>query len=143
MFAVLAIWGIIGYKIISALNPEAPKSSPQEMVVNFKPQITKEKDTFSIQDLDRDPFLGTIHKKTTTASIIRPINTQTEWPQVIYGGLVKKQNTNTQIFVVNINSKQYLLKKGQSVDDITLLKGNPNEIVLLYKNHQKTITIQK
>lgn len=141
LVAVLVIWGLIGYKIISAMNPEQPEIQQKMSLVSFKPNTTTELDTFSIQPVYRDPFLGTLAQKhtTTTKHTTTP---PVQWPQITYGGLVKKQNTTTQIFVLNINNNQYLLKKGQSVADVTLLKGNPNGVVVRYKNQSKTIDLQ-
>ena len=42
---------------------------------------------------------------------------------------------------ININNKQYLLKKGQESNDLKVLSGNSKSIQVLYKN--KRITLLK
>ena len=144
MVAVLGIWGIIGYRIISAFSPEIPEVATQEVSVAFNPKPqTAAMDTFSIQLVERDPFLGTLQtKKTnTTPSNYRTIPKDTLWPQIRYGGMVKRQNTAEQIFVITINNQEHLVKKGQTMEDIKLLQGTSKSITVRYKNKQKVIAI--
>lgn len=143
LLAVLGIWGLIGYKIISTLNPETPESPQPDFVENFKPQSVKIKDTFSIQTLEKDPFLGTLQRKNSGTFKKTTTTPQIPWPQISYGGLVRRENSKEQVFVVNINNGQYLLKKGQSIIDVSLLRGNSKEIVVRFQNHTKTFAIQK
>lgn len=143
MVAVLIVWGIVGYRIYSSLNPDVPEITNQDIAFTFNPKKSVEVDTFSIQIMNRDPFLGTIkQKQNTTTNRNTTTSPQLQWPQLSYGGVIKKQNTTTQVFVVNINNNQYLLKKGQSVDEVTLLNGNSKEIVVRYKSYNKTIALQ-
>lgn len=141
--AVLGIWGIIGYKMISVIRPEPFEIQLTQSLVDFIPKTGIENDTFSIEHVSRDPFLGTIVNKIVpdfkNSQKAMPI----EWPLVTYGGMVKKKNTDAQVFVVNINGGQYLLKKGQQVNDITLVKGNSKEVVVRFKNTRQTIPLQK
>uniref|UniRef100_UPI00404B2F29 hypothetical protein n=1 Tax=Gelidibacter sp. TaxID=2018083 RepID=UPI00404B2F29 len=141
--AVLGIWGIIGYKIISAFNPEIPEVAPQEVSVAFNPKPQTAIDTFTVQLVDRDPFLGTLQTKdkNTIPSNYRAVPKDTLWPQIRYGGMVKRQNTAEQIFVITINNQEHLVKKGQSVEEVKLLQGTAKNITVRYKNKQKVITI--
>lgn len=142
LVATLVVWGMIGYRIISTLTSEPLPIESNTRIVAFRPQTSMEIDTFSIQSVDRDPFLGTFKQKTisTKKTTTTP---QVVWPQITYGGLVKQQNTTAQIFVVNVNSNQYLLKKGQKIEDVALVKGNSKEVVLRFQNQTKTIVLQK
>lgn len=144
LLAVLCIWSLLGYKIISALNPAQPESPSQQLKADFKQKPIVENDTFSIEPVLRDPFLGTIQTKVPPPIIksnIKPV--PLEWPRLSYGGMVKNQNTNARVFVLNINDVQYLLKKGQRVDDLTIMRGTPKEVVVRYKNEQRIIPFQE
>ena len=55
ILAVLSIWGTIGYKFFSTYNPVVPVLDKQNTVMAFQPQTIKT-DTFTIQQLQRDPF---------------------------------------------------------------------------------------
>jgi len=143
LVAVLGIWGTIGYKIINGLTPEESLSPNQNIDVSFNPEKRIKQDTFTITEVDRDPFLGTLSRVQST---IKPSINQTQrktnhQPAITYSGLVKKQNTSDQVFVININNNQYLLKKGQVVDSVKLLRGNNKFITVSYKN--KSLTIKR
>lgn len=142
--AVLGIWGTIGYKIINGLSPDNPVTIEQNYNVAFNPKISTQIDTFSIQNVEKDPFLGTLASNKKTGNITARELPKTKLPEnnpkITYGGLIKKQNTSDQVFVVNINNKQHLLKKGQVVDSVTLLKGNTKTITIRYKNKPQNIT---
>lgn len=144
--AVLCIWGVIGYKIINGLNPEEPQVVAQEYDKTFKPKTIAEIDTFSIKNVERDPFLGTLssNKKTnfTSKNTKTKVDNIKTIPNIIFGGLIKKQNTTDQVFVLNINNKQHLLKKGQTADSVRLISGNTKEIVVRYQNKSQTIKRQ-
>lgn len=143
LVVVFSIWGIIGYKIITALNPEIPEAIQQEFAVNFNPKANTVVDTFSVQTTHRDPFLGTltIKRKAKSNAAINTNRKKINWLPISYLGLIKKQGAAKQVFVVNINGQQHLLKLGQRMDSITLIRGNTKAIVMRYKNQQKTFNI--
>ena len=138
--AVLVIWGVIAYKISSGLHQnESPlidtvKNQP------FVPRSPIEMDTFSIQNIDRDPFLGTFSKppKKTKKPVFVPPQPKS-LKQIRYSGIVQKTHGKTPVFVVTINNRQYVLKKGQTVDSVTLVSGNANKIVVRYNRQLRTI----
>ncbi|WP_157588880.1 hypothetical protein [Psychroserpens burtonensis] len=145
LVTVLGIWGTIGYKIVSGVSPTISEEKQENFDVAFNPKTNTEVDTFSIQTLERDPFLGTLtkKKKSVTRTLKKPINNKANnLPQISYNGLVKKQNTTDMVFVVNINNNQYLLNKGQVIDSITLINGNDKDITIRYKNKNQTIKRQ-
>lgn len=142
---VLGIWGTIGYKILSAVHPDESNQSIASLDTSFQPKIAAQKDTFSIQQTNRDPFLGTLTKKHVTPikkqTAKSATNKNTPEPIITYQGLVKKQNSSSQIFTLSINNQQYLFNKGQTIDEVTLVKGNAKEVVVRYNGKLKTISI--
>ena len=140
---VLGIWGAVGHKIWSGLNPETPEIKQQEVAVNFNPKIKTEIDTFSVQTAKRDPFLGTL-TKSKTKKILPVTKLKSKafaWLPIRYHGVVKKQGTRQEVFVVSVNGQQHLLRSGQTADSISLVRGNSKAIVVRYKNQQKTVNL--
>ena len=140
---VLLIWGIIGYKIIDGVNPDIPELKHEDFNASFSPMKSKDIDTFSIKTLPRDPFLGTLtrnnNKKAKKSSTsLKQENLKT----IIYKGLVKKQNSSDQVFVIRIDNSEYLLKKGQSADNIKLVSGDTKSIKVIQNNAYQTIKRQ-
>ena len=144
--AVLVIWGVIGYRILATIHPDIPEVKQNNVTVNFNPKNQTKVDTFSINATTRDPFLGTLatKKKTVVKKNIpkKPKQELPNAPLITYGGLLKKQQSTQQVFVVNINNNQYLLKKGQERDSVKLIKGDAKAIVIRFRGKTKTIAIQ-
>ncbi len=142
---VLGIWGTIGYKIITGLSPNLPVSVEDNLLVSFSPEKIKKLDTFSIQTVDRDPFLGTIRrtdiKKKSTNTFKRKQSNINSKAQIDYLGLIKNHNSSQQVFIININGKQNILKKGQVVENVKLLQGNSREIVISQNGERHVIKL--
>jgi len=138
--AALVVWGVIVFKINSGLGPKEVLKSEITQNQSFTPSIRVEVDSFSIQMVDRDPFLGTLYQP--PKKIKKPVKKPPKpiaFIPISYSGFVQKNHSKTPVFVININTHQYIMKKGQTVDSVTLVKGNASEIVVRYKQHLKTI----
>lgn len=141
---VVIIWGIVGFKIITTLTSGKDEPVREELNIAFEPENLKKVDTFSIDKIARDPFLGQLGKPVPLKKNIRksaPIPS-IEWLPISYHGVIKKDGSNEQVFLLTVNNKQYLLQIGHSVEEVTLEKGNAEEIVIIYKGYKKTILIQ-
>jgi len=138
---VIAVWGTIAYKIIVALNPEVPEVQPQAFVSNKNYKIETAIDTFSIATVNRDPFLGTYTVKKTPKSKAKPKVKPVQWMPITYHGSIK--NGESQMFIVSINGKQQLLKKGQVKDEVKLLRGTATTVTMRYKNASKTFKLKQ
>jgi hypothetical protein len=133
---VIAVWGTIAYKIVTALNPDLPEIQQQKIAVNDNYKVETTVDTFSISTVDRDPFLGTYTKKPSKRKSKKrtPI-----WIPIQYNGIVKRGHN--QMFIVSIKGKQHLLKKGQVKDSVKLVYGNSTSITMRYKNSTKKFSL--
>jgi hypothetical protein len=84
--------------------------------------------------------LGTLSSnKQTSRSVPKSTSAKTDvaMPAITFGGLIQKQGSNSKVFVVNINNRQYLLKRGQTVNDVKLINGDKESITIRFneKNH--------
>lgn len=139
--AVLVIWGVVGFRILSALNPELPEVAEQIEVAELKMPRPSVIDTFEVHKENRDPFLGTWTKKKAKPKKKTTVKA-VEWIPIIYHGAIEKKGTPS-VFIVSINGVQHVLKKGQSRDEVTLLSGNAKRVVLRYKNERKSFSLSK
>jgi hypothetical protein len=140
---VLGIWGIIGYKIMSAANPTTPKVGPNTFGVSFNPKLKTEQDTFSIQVAQRDPFLGTLLTKKKTKqkkTLKKPKAAPFVWVPIIYHGNIAKQDHKNEVFIISISGQQYLIKQEQVIKDVKLISGNSKSITVNYKGQRKVFT---
>ncbi|TJY37397.1 hypothetical protein [Pontimicrobium aquaticum] len=144
LIIVIGVWGLIGFKVWSNFNPDIPEAKAKNLNVSFSPKANVKIDSFSIQETKRDPFLGTITKKLEKKANTKikksvPFN----WIPISYQGIITNQGSKQQIFIININGQQLLFKKGQTINEVSLIQGNAKQITVRYKNRQKRIDIQK
>ena len=139
---VIGVWGTVAYKILTALNPEIPEPEQTELVakVNFK--FESEVEAFSISEVNRDPFLGTLLKKEPKTPVVKKAP-PVQWKPINYLGSVKQNSTRQHIFIVSINGTQHLMKKGETKDSITLAYGNAKSVTLRYKNKTKSFSLNQ
>lgn len=138
---VLAIWGVIGYQMLSVVNSETAKVFEQDFVATFNPKVKTEVDTFSIQIANRDPFMGTllVKKKVKIKSLSKTKNIKAIWMPITYHGNISNQNKKTTVYIISIGGSQYLMKVGQQIKDLKLVKGNMEYVQLSYKGAVKII----
>ena len=137
---VLSIWGVIGHKIISAVNPASPEIIQQNFDTSFNPKTNTEIDTFSIKPSERDPFLGTLYiKKKSIQKKIKPKELFV-WLPIVYHGNISKQDSKTKVFIISIDNEQHLMTLGQVIKGVKLIRGNNSNIIVSYKGVRKTMT---
>lgn len=137
---VAIIWGTVGFKIWSGFNPDLPNDIPLQLTTNFNPNVSTVVDTFSIETLERDPFLGKIISKETRVRASKPITKNEDvYTPVLYHGMIAKENSRDKLYIISIENKQHFIKVGQIVNGIKLIKANIDEIRVSYNSIVKTI----
>lgn len=141
---VAFIWGAIIFQIIGAFSDENPVVSDAKEI-SVSPLKTKERDTFSLGEIKRDPFLGTLYipKKKENKLPLKP-KTKKEpmiWPPIQYKGVVSGQNSANAIYLIQINNIDQLIKLKETISEVTLLKAFSNSIQVRYKGKVKEYKI--
>ena len=150
---VLLIWGSVIYKFFSFSDSDEIVAGTQQEV-KFKPLRIKKTDTVSHLDTDfRDPFLGHVYSSETVPSdktkkviqqkkvekSIEPLH----WPQIIYKGIVSDTKEKTKIFMLVINGKTFLMKKGNTEEEVFLKDGDRKLVYVKYKGELNIILQQE
>jgi hypothetical protein len=142
LIAVLGIWGAIGYQIYNRMNPSVPKTEVLQAQNTFQkiPIITTS--FYEIHEIYRDPFLGHFPKKKRTVVKKKPKQEQSKipFPEVIYNGLIQGGSATT--YILTINGRQEILKKGETFQKVKLIKANKEEAVVRFLKETKTILKQ-
>lgn len=137
---MLAIWGILGFRILSAVNPKDSLGSTHTTLSDFKPTAPKVRDTFSILANYRDPFLGTQPKSKLKVSPLKKITAAPIVKRSInFTGHIRDQKSDQVIFFVNIDGQQHMMSLKDEVDGVRLLKGDEDQITVFYENRRETI----
>ncbi len=142
---VCCIWGLIVYKVFSGLQQEKAPSTAAQFKTTFSRSSNFVVDTFTIQNVNRDPFLGTLLKKPKVVKKVpKPIvrKPEVQWMPLVYNGSIKRDDGTSQLFIISVAGEQRILKIGQTFKGVTLLKGSEKEVMLEYKASKKTIPKQ-
>ena len=138
---VLIVWGILGIKIVGAINPEPNEGLTTVITEKFVPKAIKERDTFSIVANYRDPFLGTLPKGTLKKKRVVPKKEKLPEKIIMYSGSIMDAKTKKRIFFVSIDGQQHMLSKNDIMDEVRLVSGNTNWIKVKYQGKTKTISL--
>ena len=134
MAVVAGIWGLIGWKVWKGLQGDDDFSLPAERVVQSKKK-NQLSDSFELIANYRDPFLGktsvsapavstpavrtTPTEKTT---ITKPEPATNTWPEIRYGGFVKKSGQENGAGFLIINGSSEIVTRGQTIQNITIVQ---------------------
>ena len=149
---VLLIWGAVMYQFFSFSTTEELQTTTSNEFI-FKPIAIKERDTVAINVNYRDPFLGkmysekgngTITKKKATnlkkaPKIVEPI----VWPAIVYKGIVSDTKEKNKVFMLIINGQTFLMRKGETENEILLKEGDRESVYVKYKGNLNLILLQE
>lgn len=149
---VVIIWGLVLYRILDLGKDEA-QINEAPIAVKTETKATK-KDSFTIVANYRDPFLGKMtHQRRTTGNEVKkqvkkvkkppPPPVAVHWPSIIFGGLIRNNQSNQEIAIVTINNQEALLGIEDKLQGVTLKKiFNKDSILVAMNDHKKVIKKQ-
>jgi len=132
ILVVLGIWGTAGYRYVSQyfLQKQRVSMTDRNEAIPLK---IREKDTFALLPLQRDPFLNT-----TTASLeTRPAKTfsprkkmktvvapttHLPFPEVGYFGYIKSNQQQKELVLLKVDNKLVKLRTGESQAGLKVIK---------------------
>lgn len=144
---VIAIWGIIFYKIFYYANPdneEAISSTKKKSVLTTRQEM---KDTFSIVADYRDPFHGNMISRDEKPKQMQPSKpvqlkiplTPIDWSFISYSGVVKNKKTNNQLALVKMNGKEHLVRAKDTISGVVIQKIYKDSIEVMFQKEKKVI----
>lgn len=138
---VVIIWGAVIYKVVDALSEEPESQSELSLTAPIKKHII-ERDTFSLIEIDRDPFLGKLYtRERVKKSNNENNNLVMEWPAIEYLGMVSDPDSRSKVYLIVINGKSFFMEKGSETESVSLVKASGNKVWLRYKNSTKAFQI--
>lgn len=139
--AVVAVWGTIGYKIYSNLNPSMPNTKAVGET-QFKRIEKRASEKIEIQPNYRDPFLGKLYReKKKTVKVKKTVRKDpVQFPPMNFIGIIEGKSTS---YIIQINNQQEIFKLGQTFQGVTLKSAKSKEITVKYKGVLKTILLRQ
>jgi hypothetical protein len=150
--AVLAIWGMIGWKIYSALNESEDVAEPVENALLSATDSAVVPDSYELFLDYRDPFLGERVKQAVAVTKTNASNTNVAkplpdkeksdpLPTLFYYGLVKETSSNKMVGFLQVNSQTYFVKQNDVIGEVKVgrIWSDSVEIYL----HSKKLIVSK
>lgn len=143
--AVLGLWGMIAYRFVRNLAPTATVPIEGRQVGMRSSDLSVKRDTFGLQPLERDPFLGRIHKpKSRKVSPKRAVSAPKKqtpapapWPEVAYYGYIKA-GKNPEAVILKVNGQMLRLHTGETRDNLTVIRIHRDSVELKYAKENRT-----
>lgn len=146
---VLLIWGVVIFQFFSFATPDelVTNTSPE---FDLKPFKLKERTPFLINVNYRDPFLGKaysiqqISKVSSNKVKVKKASKPEEvivWPVIQYKGMLSDPKEKNKRFMLVISGKNYLMKTGDTQDEIFLKDGDKESIYVRYKGNLNLIML--
>jgi len=138
---VVIIWGLVIYKIVDAFSVEELAMLKNTNATYIPPSI-KQKQVFALLPIESDPFLGTFYNKSNaTKNIPRKVSQKIKWPVIEYQGIISGKDKKSTVYIISISGQQHLLKKGDTLQGIKVIKGNQEIIHLKFKGQKREFPI--
>lgn len=146
LLAVILIYSAVIVRFFMLSDDDVDAMVSSEPIASFKPASYTVKESFTISNDYRDPFLGTLAKKNRSAktSTSRQNSLKQEdayFPAIRYVGLISDAGSGKKVLSLEINAKEYIAKEGSVVDSVQIISGNLKSISVSYKGKRKRINI--
>jgi hypothetical protein len=151
---VLAVWGIVIYRIFYAVGGNDDDDMEMAAPVQVKEpynDFALPKDTTLLLINYRDPFGLTQFKDTTKKItkndhhkqlIVASSKPAVDWSFIKYSGYIQNPVSKKLIALVTINGKNEMLSEGESKDNVKLVKNMKDEIKISFNGDTKLIPIR-
>ncbi|WP_299213784.1 hypothetical protein [uncultured Dokdonia sp.] len=146
LLAVILIYGAVVVRFFMLSDDGVDAMITSEPITSFKPASYTVKESFTIDNNYRDPFLGTIvnRNQTRKKNISRQNASNQEdayFPAIKYLGLISDTGSGKKVLSLEINTKEYIAKEGSVIDSVQIISGNLKNISVSYKGKRKNINI--
>lgn len=151
---VIIIWGLVIYRIFFE-----SRVTPENLDVNVKPLVSKveqeSKRSYRLIANYRDPFLSNLqstgvdtedtdteeeHTGSTNLRRRRTTVSRVRWPQITYGGFIEDDKKQEITILLNIQDRDYLVKEGDTIQQVFIKHFYKDSLVLVYNEEEKTLT---
>ncbi|WP_431166745.1 hypothetical protein [Tenacibaculum halocynthiae] len=143
LVAVLIVWGLIGYQFFKKINPTENEVLGDQIPKKYIPEKINKSKSYVVIAKYRDPFLGTMfseQKKVKRKNIAPKQEMNIPFPTVVYNGIV--EGGNSKSYTITVNGKQDLLRIGEELLGVKLIKANSKQIKVHFNTVIKTIKLQ-
>ena len=146
--AAVLIWTLVILQAVKRMNGPGETSLKTNFTIDSS-QIKNVTDNYRLLADYSDPFLKSADQQGSPIKTITPVilkfskevdnRSVISWPEINYGGVILNKNNNQQVYLLKINTKQYLLHQGESADKVELIKAYRDSVKVMFGGGIKTI----
>lgn len=155
--SVMAVWGIIFYRIFQASGEESSLGTTVDVKESSYESLDeyRMKDTLVLSLKYRDPFSGRQMQVTTAPSApaatehqVMPISNslapepEVNWSVIQYTGYIVNPEIKRIVALMTIQGKEYMLSEGQQAGGVKILKNNRDSVKVSYSGKTKFLKVQ-
>ncbi|SHK12457.1 hypothetical protein SAMN04488007_2087 [Maribacter aquivivus] len=140
---VLLVWGMIGYKFVSAINPSVESDNSAVTAEKFVPKEIKEREQFAIVADYRDPFLGTMKTPASgrKKKVSKTVKKELPKKNISYTGFITDKASKQKIFFVTIDGQQQMMGLKDTFNEVKLVQGTNSYIKVSYNGISEKIIL--
>lgn len=136
---VIGIWGLVIYNFVNWIHdsneiPSFPHANHSVITIVKKPT-----DQLRLKALTRDPFFGTSYRSDPKSNFKRKSKI-IDWPDISFKGVVRDIDNKKGVYLLIVDDQVYSLKKGETINNITLKSATNERVVVAYHGEIKVLT---
>lgn len=144
--AVLGIWGAIGWQVYAAMKGDEDNAAPKVISTETGENKQIVPDTFSLLLDYPDPFAAQNTKpkanvkpqsQITQPKITTPVPEQTQWPNIVYSGLVKQPSSGKMLGFMSVNGVSYFVKEGDEVGGVRVINIAASKVIVEFNKTRR------
>lgn len=156
LIIVAGLWSTVIYKYVRQyFNTDEPIAFTTN--TNSSANKIKAKENFSLNPIERDPFLNqtqskktisrpikiTQTKKNNTIPVLKPTTTtQKPFPSIIYLGYIKSDNQKNELILVKVNGVLQKIYNNETKNGIKIKKNEKDTIAVTFQNTTKKFSLK-
>jgi len=148
---VLAIWGLLIWKIASAIAPREEEPSGRLPVRHADYSRLAPRDTETLHLDYRDPFLTksdesnkverkSLGKRAGVSDRVRPLPMPEDISFIHYKGIFMTLSKNRYVIIMGFHDREEMMKQGQTVSGVRVVAIRKENVNVLYHGKQIKIT---
>ncbi len=144
--AVLGIWGAIGWQVYAAMKGDEDNAAPKVISTEIDEDKQIVPDTFSLLLDYPDPFAVQSAKpkvnvkaqsQITQPKTAAPVPEQTQWPNIVYSGLVKQPSSGKMLGFLSVNGVSYFVKEGDEVGGVRVINIAASKVIVEFNKTRR------
>lgn len=138
--AVLGIWGYLIYVFFIEKTSIADHQKVNSEIVFKLDKTIIESNNHELSLNYADPFLKKKKKRVVKRRIEKKVilKKKIRFPNIKYDGYIGNGD-NITFFLISINQKQIMFKLNDIHEDVTLVEGNEQKVIISYQEEKKEI----